>query len=182
MRSLLWAVLGASAMILAACGHPSRSPIHFSLKNSGQASEQSTASLIPVAPPPFTEGIFPCSNCHTPDAVVNRTPHEVTAHPDIVLHHDEKNRWCLDCHDAKNRDQLHLADGRPVKFTESYKLCGQCHGPTLRSWKAGEHGKRTGSWSGQKLYLLCVNCHNPHSPRFKPLKPLPPPNRQENIR
>ena len=103
-------------------------------------------------------------------------------HDEIVLRHDEKNRWCLDCHDAVNRDQLHLADGRPVKFTESYRLCGQCHGPTLRNWQAGEHGKRTGSWSGAKQYLLCPSCHNPHSPRFKPLEPLGPPVRQEQIR
>ena len=45
----------------------------------------------------------------------------------------------------------------------------------LRDWRAGVHGKRTGSWNGQKQYLLCVNCHNPHSPHFQPLKPMPPP-------
>ncbi|HEY5492164.1 MAG TPA: hypothetical protein VIK25_13300, partial [Gemmatimonadaceae bacterium] len=89
---------------------------------------------------------------------------------------------CLDCHDARNRDKLHLADGRLIDFTESYRLCGQCHGPTLRNWKAGEHGKRTGSWSGAKQYLLCASCHSPHSPHFKPLKPKAPPLRQEAIR
>ena len=51
-----------------------------------------------------------------------------------------------------------------------------------RDWKAGDHGKRTGSWSGKKLYLLCANCHNPHSPHFKPIEPLPPPIRQEDLR
>ena len=136
----------------------------------------------PVAPPPFSPDIFPCSECHSPTDKVNRTPRKLEFHDEIVLKHDEKNRWCLDCHDAVNRDQLHLADGRPVKFTESYRLCGQCHGPTLRNWQAGEHGKRTGSWSGDKQYLLCASCHSPHSPHFKPLKPLAPPMRQEQIR
>jgi hypothetical protein len=140
------------------------------------------AALFPVAPPPFSDGVFPCSECHGKTDVVNRTPHPVEFHEDIVLHHDEKNRWCLDCHDAQNRDKLHLADGRLVDFTESYRLCGQCHGPTLRNWKAGEHGKRTGMWNGEKQYLLCASCHNPHSPGFKPLKPKPAPVRQEAIK
>jgi len=138
--------------------------------------------LFPVAPPPFSDGAFPCSECHSPTDRIDRTPHPVEFHEEIVLQHDEKNRWCLDCHDAVNRDQLHLADGRPVKFTESYRLCGQCHGPTLRNWQRGEHGKRTGSWSGTKQYLLCASCHNPHSPKFKPLAPEPVPVRQELIR
>jgi len=140
------------------------------------------AGDIHVPPPPFTDGLFPCSECHA-DMEPNPT-HRVLeeAHDDIVLKHDEGNRWCLDCHDAKNRDQLHLADGRPVDFKESYKLCGQCHGPKLRDWKAGVHGRRTGKWNGQKEYLLCAHCHNPHSPKFIGLKPLPAPIRPENLR
>ena len=140
------------------------------------------AALFPVAPPPFSDGVFPCSECHGVADKVNRTPHKVDFHDTIVLKHDEKNRWCLDCHDAQHRDSLHLADGRRVPFTESYRLCGQCHGPTLRNWKAGEHGKRTGSWSGAKQYLLCPSCHNPHSPRFKPMVGKKPPMRQEAIK
>lgn len=145
-------------------------------------SAKATAALYPVAPPPFSDGVFPCSECHGKTDKVNRTPHPVEFHEDIVLRHDEKNRWCLDCHDAQNRDKLHLVDGRLIDFTESYRLCGQCHGPTLRNWKAGEHGKRTGSWSGAKQYLLCASCHSPHSPHFKPLKPKAPPLRQEAVR
>ncbi|MCY3021326.1 MAG: hypothetical protein NTW87_20110 [Planctomycetota bacterium] len=142
----------------------------------------SVDNAIAVAPPPFSEGIFPCSDCHE-DLKVNTTPRQLTKnHKNIVLKHDEQNRWCLDCHDAKNRDKLHLAGGKLVDFTESYKLCGQCHGPNLRDWKAGEHGKRTGEWSGRKQYLLCANCHNPHAPRYKPLQPLPPPVRPEDLK
>ena len=151
-------------------------------KSTAKTPVKTVAAQFPVAPPPFSDGVFPCSECHGKTDVVNRTPHPVEFHEDIVLHHDEKNRWCLDCHDAQNRDKLHLADGRLIDFTESYRLCGQCHGPTLRNWKAGEHGKRTGSWSGEKQYLLCASCHSPHSPGFKPLKPQPAPVRQEAIK
>jgi hypothetical protein len=109
---------------------------------------------------------------------VDRKRRELTGmHTDIVLKHDEEHRWCLDCHDAANRDQLHLASGEPVKFEESYKLCGQCHGEKLRDWRAGVHGRRTGYWNGEKGYLLCVHCHSPHQPRFKAIAPKPAPKR-----
>ncbi len=137
---------------------------------------------IPVKAPPFSEGIYPCSECHDDLEVNYKRRKLVDEHDNIVLKHDEKNRWCLDCHSAAKRNWLHLAGGKLVSFKESYKLCGQCHGPKLRDWKRGVHGKRTGYWNGKKKYLLCVHCHNPHDPKFKPLKPLPPPVRQENIK
>lgn len=137
---------------------------------------------IHVPPPPFSDDIFPCSDCHA-DMEVNKTRRELEdEHENITLKHDEKNRWCFGCHNPDDRDFLRLADGRLIKFSESYKLCGQCHGPKLRDWKAGIHGKRTGHWNGMKQYLLCAHCHNPHSPKFKPLKPMPPPVRPEELR
>jgi len=135
---------------------------------------------IPVPGPPLTEGLYPCSACHA-DMPTNPVRRVVDAHGDIVLHHDEENRWCLDCHDAKNRDRLRLASGALIEFTESYKLCGQCHGTQYRDWKSGIHGKRTGYWNGAKRYLLCVHCHSPHSPAFKAMKPLPPPLRPQYL-
>jgi hypothetical protein len=140
------------------------------------------AKTFPVPAPPFSEGIFPCMECHAGFAPnPERRPLE-TMHSDIVLRHDEKNRWCLDCHDANDRNQLHLANGTRIPFTESYRLCGQCHGTQFRDWRSGIHGKRTGYWDGPKRYLLCVNCHNPHSPHFAPLQPLPPPIRPQFLR
>lgn len=169
---------GKTAVAARHADDTTKAPAKFTVK----ATVKAVAAQFPVAPPPFSDGVFPCSECHGKTDVVNRTPHPVEFHEDIILRHDEKNRWCLDCHDAQNRDKLHLADGRLVDFTESYKLCGQCHGPTLRNWKAGEHGKRTGSWNGVKQYLLCASCHSPHSPGFKPLKPKPAPVRQEAVK
>jgi NADH pyrophosphatase NudC (nudix superfamily) len=128
-----------------------------------------------VPPPPFTEGIFPCSDCHAGQET-NPTRRElVDEHTGIRLRHAESFRWCLDCHDAADRDKLRLQGGELIDFTESHRLCGQCHGPTHRDWRAGIHGKRTGFWNGRKEYLLCAHCHNPHDPKFKPIKPEPPP-------
>jgi len=128
-----------------------------------------------VPPPPFSDGIFPCSGCHEGQPP-NRTRRPLTdMHDDIVLRHDEEHRWCLDCHDALDRDWLHLASGERVPFEESYRLCGQCHGEKLRDWRAGVHGRRVGQWNGHKRYLLCAHCHNPHEPRFKALAPKPAP-------
>ena len=132
---------------------------------------------IQVPPPPLNEDTYPCSMCHSEMETNFERRELVEFHDDIVLEHDEKNRWCLDCHDAGNRDRLHTASGQPIDFNESYKLCGQCHGPKLRDWEAGIHGRRTGDWNGQKEYLLCAHCHNPHTPRFPHMKPEPAPKR-----
>lgn len=148
------------------------------------AGENSTAEReFTVARPPLSEGIFPCSNCHAgmePDPKVREVG---PPHDNIKLHHgSNEERWCLNCHDAKNRDMLRLTSGKLIPFEESYRLCGQCHGNVFRDWKAGIHGRRMGFWNGKKLYLLCVHCHDQHSPRFKPLKPLPPPERPDFLR
>jgi hypothetical protein len=138
---------------------------------------------IEVPPPPFSEGVFPCSDCHDPTIPVNSRKRTLAiAHQEIVLRHDEEHRWCLDCHAAGDRDKLHLASGELLDFGESYKLCGQCHGDKYRDWKAGVHGRRSGDWDGHKTYLLCVNCHNAHAPAFQPLVPKPPPRRPEGAR
>ena len=103
---------------------------------------------FPVAPPPMPEGIFPCSSCHA-SLEVNRKRRELKEeHTQIKLHHAENLRWCLDCHNANNRDKLRLYNGELISFTASYRLCGECHGNVYRDWKAGIPGKRTGYFSG----------------------------------
>lgn len=136
-----------------------------------------------VPPPPFSEGIYPCSQCHA-GMEPNPERRALAFHTEIaeIFDHAKDQRWCLDCHDAENRDWLRSAAGSLISFEESYYLCGQCHGTIFRDWKAGIHGKRTGYWNGKKEYRLCVHCHNPHSPRFKPLTPLPPPEKPADIR
>ncbi len=149
----------------------------------GSKVEPTAQEGIQVPKPPFSDGVFPCTACHDGKQMkVNTQRRELAMHDEIKLSHGPESRWCLDCHDANSRDNLHLASGEKVEFTESYKLCGQCHGDKYRDWRVGIHGKRTGSWNGPKQYLLCVHCHNPHSPHFKPMKPMAPPTRPEDIR
>ncbi len=135
-----------------------------------------------VPPPPFSEDIFPCSDCHE-DMEADPTRRELEEHTEIAegFDHAKEQRWCLDCHNPDDRDKLRLVNGNLISFDESYMLCGQCHGTIFRDWKAGVHGKRTGEWDGKKLYRLCVHCHNPHQPRFKPMPPMPPPDKPKLI-
>ena len=176
-------VVAALALSLAARGGAGRAAPTFASQAPEQSASRRPAAgpelRVEVPPPPFSDGIFPCSDCHNPkDLPPNPTRRQLTdAHDDIVLKHDEEHRWCLDCHDADNRDRLHLASGEPVSFEESYRLCGQCHGEKYRDWRAGVHGRRVGLWNGPKKYLLCVHCHSPHQPRFKALAPKPAPLR-----
>ena len=136
-----------------------------------------------VPPPPFSEDIFPCSECHE-DIEPNPERRELEEHTEIAetFDHAKEQRWCLDCHNANDRDKLRLVNNKLISFEESYFLCGQCHGTIFRDWKVGVHGRRTGEWNGKKTYRLCVHCHNPHNPRFKPIKPLPPPIKPGQIK
>ncbi|QWR78429.1 hypothetical protein [Candidatus Magnetomonas plexicatena] len=158
-------------------------PIYSNAQDNMTAPDNATVVDIPgfvTTKPEFTEGIFPCSTCHS-SMTPNPQRRELAFHTEIQLKHAQKQRWCLDCHNSDNRDVLKLANGDHVTFENSYNLCGQCHGNILRDWKTGIHGKRTGYWNGDKTYYLCVNCHNPHSPRFKPLKPLPVPAKPQDV-
>ncbi|HSN90189.1 MAG TPA: hypothetical protein VLS93_03080 [Anaeromyxobacteraceae bacterium] len=148
-----------------------------------EARQAEDADLIQAAPPPFSDGIFPCSECHTGEG--DRSRRTLGFHEEIqerFLRHTPSGRWCLDCHDFENRDVLHLSGGERISFTQSYALCAQCHSHKYRDWRLGIHGKRVGSWDGQKTYLLCVNCHDPHSPRIKPIRPERRPRRPMETR
>ncbi|MCG6552241.1 MAG: hypothetical protein L7F77_07935 [Candidatus Magnetominusculus sp. LBB02] len=138
----------------------------------GIASAEDALPKLTTTTPPFTEGIFPCTACHA-SMPPNKEKRTLSFHTEIQLKHGDN--WCLNCHDAANRDMLHMANGDLIPFEKLYQVCGQCHGNIYRDWKIGIHGKRVGYWNGDKTYYLCVNCHDPHSPKFKPLKPLPVP-------
>jgi cytochrome c553 len=136
---------------------------------------------FPVPPKPLPRTITPCSACHGKDEdfpVNPRRREDLRVHTQVQLNHGGVRVWCLDCHHPGDRDfLLPLSDGEPIPFERSYLLCGKCHGTKYRDWRNGIHGRRTGSWSGEKSYLLCVHCHEAHSPRFKPMRPMPPPDK-----
>jgi len=102
-------------------------------------------------------------------------------HSDIVMKHGSHNRnnLCFNCHNENNLELLQPRDGRELKFADSTKLCGSCHGPNYRDWEAGAHGRTSGYWDRSKGEITrkdCVSCHNPHSPKFPGRKPAPPPH------
>jgi hypothetical protein len=118
------------------------------------------AEEFPVSPPPLTEGIYPCSNCHATMGV-NRKKRELKEeHSQIKLHHAETMRWCLDCHDGRNRDKLRLYNGELINFNESYRLCGNVTGLIQgRRVFMEKNGILYGS--GKRTYYLCAHCHEP---------------------
>ena len=136
---------------------------------------------IQGAVPPFTEGIFPCTQCHDGKTVkLNTTPRKlVDMHDDIVLKHGPNVRWCLDCHSAEHRDLLHLVDGQLIDFSKSYLLLRPVPRGQAARLRVGVHGKRTGEWNGKKQYLYASTATTrtrPTSSRSSPcLRPSLPP-------
>jgi cytochrome c553 len=120
-----------------------------------------------------------CSTCHS-TATPNTARH--TAH-DLFqahrgLHYRHGNLTCLSCHNAKDYDSLHLADGRSVAFADVMTLCAQCHGTAMRDYNNGSHGGMTGHWDltkGGRVRNNCINCHDPHHPKFPLVQPVLPP-------
>jgi len=181
-RAWLAVLLASAAAALFGCSPSVQEELHGSSRPGRSTTAAEDKQEYPVPPPPFSEGVYPCSECHA-DLELNLKRRKLTdAHEKIVLQHGPRERWCFDCHNPDDRNKLRLASGTLVTFEQSYRLCGQCHGPKLRDWRVGVHGKRTGQWNGKRRYLLCAHCHDPHSPRFKPLRPMPPPRRPEEIR
>ena len=104
-----------------------------------------------------------------------------TEHSDIVMGHGSHNRNnnCFNCHDDQNLEQFQTRDGRALKLSDSTHLCGSCHGPTLRDWEGGAHGRTGGFWNkaiGETTRRNCVECHNPHAPKFPGRQPAPGPH------
>ncbi len=137
----------------------------------------------------FNMGPNGCITCHDGKTVAypkDKKPRSITMHKDIVedsmqMKHGRGALWCLDCHDATNRNKLIDRQGNEISFNQPQRLCGTCHGEVYIDWRAGIHGKRIGTWvtGGKKRWWVCTECHNPHTVqlnRFDPIKPeLPPP-------
>lgn len=120
-----------------------------------------------------------CVTCHA-----GRTPNPANAGTkDLDLFHQglqvqHGGNTCLSCHDARDYGRLHLADSRPVPFTEVVTLCGQCHGPQLRDYLKGAHGGMNGAWDltrGNRVRQACTACHDPHTPKYQGAHPVLPP-------
>lgn len=117
-----------------------------------------------------------CSTCHT------------TTKPNLETHSSEElNEFhqgmkfvhggvsCLSCHNEKNYDALHLANGTSLTYENVMNLCAQCHGPQFRDYRNGSHGGMNGYWdlkAGGRTRNNCVDCHDPHAPRYQSVMPV----------
>lgn len=120
---------------------------------------------------------YNCNECHK--LFEARWYHtEFIEHKNIKLSHGA-NRFCLNCHNPKDRSAFVDYDGSVIPEENVVQLCGRCHGPAYRDWRAGVHGRKNGYWlkaKGPQTQLRCIQCHDPHSPKFKPIAPRPPPS------
>jgi hypothetical protein len=119
-----------------------------------------------------------CHDARAPDPSVRtfRTAPPPDGAPHAgTLRHGGGRFWCLDCHQAKDREWLRTLDGAKLDFDRSPILCGQCHGARYRDWAFGAHGKRVADWSGERQLYACTHCHDPHDPRVPARAPGPPP-------
>lgn len=120
-------------------------------------------ALMPLCGVACHNGVIP------PTFPKDKNPRLLTMHQDIIpdstkLAHGRGAVWCLDCHHPTQRNKLIDNFGKPISFDQPQLLCGKCHGPILRDWRDGIHGKRIGEWasSGTKRWFVCTECHNPH--------------------
>ena len=136
----------------------------------------------------FNMGPNGCVSCHDGKTVPfpkDKKPRLLVFHQDTVedsmqLKHGRGTLWCLDCHNATNRNKLIDRQGNEISFNQPQRLCGTCHGEVTIDWRSGIHGKRIGAWAtgGKRRWWVCTECHNPHTvqiERFNPLQPEPPP-------
>jgi hypothetical protein len=133
------------------------------------------APAYTVLPRQHALPLFPCSQCHKL-MPVNATPRPLLAAPHAAaLQHGQGRMWCLDCHQANDRDVLHGIGGQRIGFNESSQLCAQCHSARQRDWVFGAHGKRVADWRGARQLYACTHCHDPHNPALAPRAPSKPP-------
>lgn len=123
---------------------------------------------------------FPCSRCHEGEET-NPEIREVRRHRRQKLNHGRGRMWCLTCHSAENRDYLITLLGEQVDFDDDHVICGGCHGRRHRDWYFGAHGKRLGTWDGERVNVSCTHCHEPHDPGIKPRAPMAAPSARAGL-
>jgi hypothetical protein len=120
-----------------------------------------------------------CATCHdtrtanlkTNDGVLLKEFHQ-------GLKYAHGAQTCLSCHNSGDYNTLKLADGQSLDFSESIRLCAQCHGPQYRDYQNGSHGGMTGHWDlkqGPRERNHCTDCHDPHHPAYPKVMPVFPP-------
>jgi hypothetical protein len=177
----IWGVLGLALLAFAALFAVRFEQQPNSSRNYPARPQIEDVASVMQTPPEIDDEYLPCRDCHrNPDRETGPIPRELEwEHEDTQIVHG--NLWCLHCHDPAKPGKLRLADGKKVRFKDSWALCTQCHPKKLREWRAGVHGKQTGHWRGTKEYLTCVACHEPHAPAFGRIPAKPRPKRPDEI-
>lgn len=127
-----------------------------------------------------------CGTCHAtraPDATLRAAEDLTDFHQGLTYAHGA--RTCLSCHDARDYDRLHLADGASLPFEQVITLCSQCHGSQRRDFDRGAHGGMSGHWdlaAGDRTRRACTACHDPHAPAFGAVTPVFPPTDAYEVR
>ena len=111
---------------------------------------------IDVVPRTPSLATYPCSNCHR---FIPSNPEwrDLGPHP-IELRHGGGAFWCLECHDAEDRDKLRPRGAGPISFDASHTLCATCHAAVVRTWQRGAHGQP----ASERQVYGCAHCHDPH--------------------
>jgi hypothetical protein len=129
-------------------------------------------------------GDWPCSDCHEydPEDPPNTSPRTLEyAHEDVKLHHGAGRMWCLECHHARERDRLVGDEGAPLAPDQAHKLCARCHSAQARDFAFGVHGRRVGTYRGERRLLPCVSCHSAHAPAIAPRRPATGPRPRADL-
>ena len=122
--------------------------------------------------------MHPCGDCHD-ETVSDFKPRDLQRpHDNFKLEHGLHGRgefWCFTCHRVKGTGGLKTMESERLVFDEAYVICSQCHAQEARDWTHGAHGKRVGSWEGERTLLSCTVCHFQHRPKMDPRKAEEPP-------
>ncbi len=136
------------------------------------------APAFEVIPSQKDHEMYPCGECHT-WAKSDLTPRPLKdPHDNFVLSHGLHGKgkfWCFTCHHLEGDGGLVTLEGEKLAFDDAYLVCSQCHADQARDWVYGAHGKRVGSWQGERRVLNCTACHYQHRPGINPREPLPGP-------
>lgn len=139
-------------------------------------------SVIPSQKDP---DMHPCVDCHD-WAESDRNPRELQEpHDNFRLEHGLHGKgqfWCFTCHHLEGNGGLRTLEGLKLSFDEAYIVCSQCHARAARDWVFGAHGKRVGSWRGERRLYNCTVCHYQHRPPTEARAPRPAPRVRAGLR
>lgn len=142
------------------------------------------APSFKVIPSQKDQDMYPCKNCHA-WAKSDPTPRELKApHDNFTLEHGLHGKgkfWCFTCHHLEGDGGLVTLEGEKVDFDHAYVVCSQCHVDQARDWVHGIHGKRVGSWQGERQMLNCTACHYQHRPRHETREPMAGPRMRAGL-